>query len=76
MAVSKGMERVHELTVFLAVPWVITGVIEVVAALKGRSRPTRRLEIVSGVLGAAAAVLATIKFVFSRWGWARSLGSG
>lgn len=49
-----------QLTVFIAVFWLIAGVIDVFAALQGDSRPTQRWEIVSGALGALAGILATI----------------
>lgn len=49
-----------QLKVFIAVFWVIAGVIDVFAALRGDSRPSWRWEIVSGVLGASAGILATI----------------
>ena len=46
--------------------WLIAGLLEIDAALFGGPRPTRRLELVSGILGAALGAL-IIYFVNQEW---------
>jgi hypothetical protein len=46
--------------------WLIAGLLEIDAALFGGARPTRRLELISGILGTALGAL-IIYFVNQQW---------
>jgi hypothetical protein len=61
-------DNTYPIVVIIVLFWLIGGPLEAVAAIKGGgSRPTRRLEIVSGVFGASVGIVLLILASSEAW---------